>query len=140
MLSPSVIVKLRAAAIEASKHAYCPYSEFAVGAAVLTESGKIYSGCNVENVSYGLTMCAERSAVFQAVAQGAGTIRAIALYSDTEKPITPCGACRQVISEFGPDATVYCCSSVDDCLEFKLSELLPSAFGPRNPAMDIREP
>ena len=92
----------------AAAHAYCPYSHFRVGAAVLTDRGEIFAGCNVENASYGLTICAERNAVFQAVAQADGplVIRAVVVYTPTAEPTAPCGACRQVINEFGPDAEV----------------------------------
>src|SRR5271169_5350356 len=92
---------LIAAARQAASHAYCPYSRFHVGAAILTGRGGIFAGCNVENASYGLTICAERNAIFQAVArQGATKIRAVLVYTPTKKPTAPCGACRQVINEF----------------------------------------
>src|SRR5689334_4241510 len=87
----------------ASKNAYCPYSKFHVGAAVLTEEGDMFSGCNVENASYGLTICAERNAIFQMAAQAKRKLRALVVYTPTTKPAAPCGACRQVINEFGPD-------------------------------------
>lgn len=95
------------------KQAYAPYSQFKVGAAMLTSKGKIFTGCNVENASYGLSNCAERTAIFAAIAQsGPGLdIRAIAVVNDQGVPCSPCGACRQVIYEFGPDATVYFQSS-----------------------------
>ena len=88
------------AAIEARKNAYAPYSDFSVGAAVLGASGKIYQGVNLENASYGLTICAERNAIACAVANGERNITAIAVAADTEQPILPCGACRQVMAEF----------------------------------------
>src|SRR6516165_2630907 len=99
VLSQPERLALLAAAREAALRAYCPYSRFPVGAAVLTDRGEIYSGCNVENASYGLTVCAERNAVFQAVARGSGPLRiqALLVYRPTEKPSTPCGACRQVL-------------------------------------------
>lgn len=130
-LSAATRSELKAAAKAAAANAYAPYSGFRVGAAVLTEDGAIHAGCNVENASYGLTVCAERNAIFQAVAQGAGRIRAIVVYTATPAPTTPCGACRQVIAEFGRDAQILCCT--DDAaadVEFRLAELLPSAFGP----------
>ncbi len=121
---------LKAAAKAASRHAYCPYSKFPVGAAVLTEAGEVFAGCNVENASYGLTVCAERNALFQMVARGGGRLRAVAVYTLTPAPTTPCGACRQVAHEFGPDAEVLSFCEGPDVLRKKLSELLPDAFGP----------
>jgi cytidine deaminase len=90
----------------------------------------VYSGCNVENASYGLCNCAERSAVFAAVAAGERTIRAVAVYTPTPLPTAPCGACRQVINEFGPDSLVICLCDGKSRIETKLSALLPAAFGP----------
>ncbi len=126
--------ELAVAAREAAAHAYCPYSGFRVGAAVLDDDGRIFRGCNVENASYGLTICAERNAVFQAVSHslGATVIRAIAIYTPTPEPTAPCGACRQVINEFGPDAEVRCICDGPGELRFRLNELLPAAFGPGN--------
>ena len=104
-ISPQHYSELVAAARAAAARAYCPYSHFQVGAAVLTGSGEIFAGCNVENASYGLTICAERNAVFQAVARGRGplSICAVVVFTPTATPTAPCGACRQVINEFGPD-------------------------------------
>ena len=87
-------------AIKARENAYCPYSHFAVGAALLCEDGTIYEGCNIENASYGLTNCAERTAVFKAVSEGHTKFKALAVVADTEGPCAPCGACRQVMGEF----------------------------------------
>ncbi len=120
------------AARAASEHAYCPYSHFRVGAAVRTADGLIIPGCNVENASYGLTMCAERNAVFRAVAGGKTEILAVAIYTPTAVPSAPCGACRQVLNEFGPDALVISACDGPDVLRKRLSELLPDAFGPGN--------
>ena len=92
-------------AIQASANAYVPYSKFPVGACVLTENDKIYSGCNFENSSFGLTICAERNAIGSAIADGERKIRAIAVYSPKMDKCTPCGACRQVISEFADENT-----------------------------------
>ncbi|MFI5459479.1 MAG: cytidine deaminase [Isosphaerales bacterium] len=133
-LSPPIYTKLVAAARQAASHAYCPYSHFAVGAAVLTGRGEIFSGCNVENASYGLTICAERNAIFQAVAQGGGplVIQAIVVFTPTSDPTAPCGACRQVINEFGPEAEVISVCDGPAVLENRLSEILPVAFGPSN--------
>jgi cytidine deaminase len=128
-----IVQELRAAAAAVSERAYCPYSRFPVGAAVLTEAGEIFAGCNVENASYGLTICAERSAICQAVAHGARTIRAIAIATPTEVPTPPCGACRQMIHEFGPGATVFSFGRDGAVVAHTLPELLPGAFGPRPP-------
>ena len=95
------IQKLMDCAIKARENAYSPYSHFAVGAALLCEDGTLYEGCNIENASYGLTNCAERTAIFKAVSEGHIKFKALAVVADTEGPCAPCGACRQVISEFG---------------------------------------
>jgi cytidine deaminase len=126
--------ELIAAARLAAEQAYCPYSRFRVGAAVLTDSGEIFPGCNVENASYGLTICAERNAIFQAVARSKPTlvIQAVVVFTPTALPTAPCGACRQVINEFGPDAYVLSVCDGEGVIEVRLSELLPRAFGPQN--------
>ena len=120
------------AAREASVWAYCPYSRFPVGAAVLTEGGVIVAGCNVENASYGLTICAERNAVFRAVADGATAIRAVVVFTPTPEPTAPCGACRQVLNEFGPEAEVFCVCEGPRIIRATVASLLPRAFGPQN--------
>jgi cytidine deaminase len=120
--------RLADAARAASAHAYCPYSGFPVGAAVLASDGSIASGCNVENASYGLTLCAERNAIFRAVADGATSIVALALYTSTPEPVTPCGACRQVIAEFGRDVRVRSICAGTGCVDYTLDELLPHRF------------
>jgi cytidine deaminase len=121
--------RLLRTARRAMKHAYAPYSQFRVGAALLTSKGKVFTGCNVENASYGLSNCAERTAIFAAIAQsGPGlNIRAIAVVNDQGVPCSPCGACRQVIYEFGPDATVFFQSS-KGWKENHITELLPEGF------------
>jgi cytidine deaminase len=116
----------------ASANAYCPYSKFPVGAAVLTDGGDVFSGCNVENASYGLTICAERNAVFHMVSRGKQRIKALAIYTPTPKPSAPCGACRQVINEFGPGALIVSVCDGPGILRKTLSEILPEAFGPSN--------
>ena len=110
-------------------HAYAPYSQFKVGAALLSSKGEVFTGCNVENASYGLSNCAERTAIFAAVAHsGPGlNIRAIAVVNDQGVPCSPCGACRQVIYEFGPEATVFFQSS-KGWKESHITELLPEGF------------
>ena len=123
--------ELAAEAARAAKAAYCPYSKFQVGAAVMSEDGRIFTGCNVENASYGLTVCAERNAVFTAVAAGARKIKALALAAGKpNEVVTPCGACRQVLSEFcAPETPVYCADSEGKItLETTVGELLPGAF------------
>jgi cytidine deaminase len=131
-IADETLAGLKVAAKEVSRHAYSPYSNFRVGAAVLTEQGRIFSGCNVENASYGLAICAERSAIFQAVASGERSVQAVAIYTPTEKPVSPCGACRQVMNEFGPETEVYSFCDGPEVFSDNLSHLLPSAFGPHN--------
>jgi cytidine deaminase len=131
-ISKATLRKLTAAARKAAARAYCPYSDFRVGAALLTVKGQVYSGCNVENASYGLTICAERNAVFQMVSHGETAIAAVVIYTPTAAPTAPCGACRQVLNEFGSDAEVICTCDGPDTLHFTLSALLPQAFGPNN--------
>ena len=113
----------------AARHAYAPYSRFSVAAAVLTDEGTIHTGVNVENASYGLSMCAERCAIFAAIGSGARGVVAIALYTPTALPTPPCGACRQVIAEFGADTIVLCCCDDAATRRFHMHELLPEAFG-----------
>lgn len=116
-------------AIEVSKNAYIPYSKFAVGACVLSENDKIYPGCNFENSSYGLTICAERNAIGSMIADGERKIKAIAIYSPNMKNCTPCGACRQVIREFQIDAGADVITKFGDELKtYKINELLPECF------------
>lgn len=110
--------------------AYVPYSHYPVGAAALFSSGKIFSGCNVENVSYGLTICAERNAIFQAVAHGELELKGIAIAVPTGKFPSPCGACRQVIHEFAVDCPVILINGLGEIRETSLKTLLPDAFGP----------
>jgi cytidine deaminase len=120
--------RLLKAARTVTRNAHAPYSGFRVGAAVLTGEGAIASGCNVENASYGLTICAERNAVFRAVADGATGIAAVALYTPTAEPATPCGACLQVIAEFGANAEIRCYCDGPAVAKFVLRELLPVSF------------
>ena len=122
------IVELLRVAGQAQKMAYAPYSQFAVGAALLAADGTIYAGCNVENASYGLTICAERNAIAHAVLCGAKQFVAVAVVTDNG--VTPCGACRQVLAEFGPRMTVIVADTRGNRRIYALAELLPDAFGP----------
>ena len=131
-LSSSLRRRLEQAARRAAAASYAPYSKFRVGAAVLTGSGRIFSGCNVENASYGLCNCAERTAIFTAAAAGERKIKAVAVYTPTASPTMPCGACRQVIHEFGPNALIIGLCRGRPRLEQTLGRLLPGAFGPRD--------
>ena len=131
-LRPTTLRRLEKAACAAAKASYSPYSNFRVGSAVLTGSGKIFSGCNVENASYGLCNCAEQTAIFSAVAAGERKIRAVVVYTPKPAPTTPCGACRQVINEFGPQAVVIGICASAKRIETTLPALLTDAFGPDN--------
>lgn len=129
-LSPLLRRRLEKAARAAAKTSYSPYSKFRVGAAIVAGSGKIYSGCNVENASYSLCNCAERTAIFTAIAAGETSISAVAVYTPTATPTSPCGACRQVINEFGPRVPVLCLCDGDARIDTTLDQLLPHSFGP----------
>lgn len=121
--------KLVSKALEARDRAYVPYSKFKVGAAILTEDGSIYTGCNIENASYGATNCAERTAIFKAVSEGRTEIKAIAVVGDKENYTTPCGICRQVIAEFADsDAIVILAKNEEDYIVKTVEEILPGAF------------
>jgi cytidine deaminase len=124
--------KLIKEAEKARKKAYTPYSKFKVGAAVLCDDGKIFSGCNIENASFGLTVCAERVAIFKAVSEGSTKFKAIAVIGNTNKFCSPCGACRQVISEFGEDIPLIMTNLKGDVRVKKIKELLPQAFGKKD--------
>ena len=113
---------------EAAKKAYAPYSDFKVGAALLCKSGNVYTGCNVENSSYGASNCAERTAVFKAVSEGERDFVKIAIVSEKGGLTFPCGICRQVLSEFMPNGTIVLYSDEQGIKEFALNELLPYAF------------
>lgn len=114
---------------KARENAYVPYSKFPVGAALLGEDGTVYHGCNIENSSYSMTNCAERTAFFKAVSNGVKTFKALAIVGDTGGPISPCGACRQVIAEFCEGSMpVYLTNLKGDVLETTVAELLPGAF------------
>ena len=115
-------------AIKARQKAYTPYSEFKVGAAVLTAAGNIYTGCNIENSAYSVCNCAERTAIFKAISEGEQDIEAVAVVADQSEPTTPCGSCRQVISEFGNDIEVIMTNLDGDKVVKSIDELLWGAF------------
>jgi cytidine deaminase len=129
-LSEVQIAELIAAAAAVRERAYAPYSRFLVGAALCAADGTIFAGCNVENASYGLTICAERNAIAQAIAAGARDFTAVAVVS--ENGVTPCGACRQVLVEFGPEMTVIVVDLRGRRRIYTLAELLLDAFGPKH--------
>ncbi|MBD7909780.1 MULTISPECIES: cytidine deaminase [Clostridium] len=126
MINKELILK----AIEARENAYCPYSNFKVGAAVLFEDDKIYTGCNIENASFGATNCAERTAIFNGISHGNRLIKAIALIGDPNAFTYPCGICRQVISEFAEskDTKIYIIKNENEILEKTLEEIMPGTF------------
>ncbi|SEM29671.1 cytidine deaminase [Mesobacillus persicus] len=120
-------------ATKARDKAYVPYSKFQVGAALLTEDGKVYHGCNIENAAYSMCNCAERTAIFSAFAQGDRKFKGLAVIADTDRPVSPCGACRQVISELCPkDMRVTLTNLKGDTLELTVEDLLPGAFSPED--------
>jgi cytidine deaminase len=129
VLPAGTAAKLLRSAKKVMHNAHAPYSKFRVGAAILLSNGKIFSGCNVENASYGMTNCAERTAIFSAVAQLGPKIeiRAVCVVNDHGVPCSPCGACRQVIYEFGPNATIFF-QSADGPKQAHITELLPEGF------------
>ncbi|MFA9492868.1 cytidine deaminase [Streptococcus sp. E17BB] len=116
-------------AIEASQNAYVPYSHFPIGAAVKTADGQVYTGCNIENASFGLTNCGERTAIFKAVSDGHRGLIELAVYGQTDQPVSPCGACRQVMAEFFPqDAKITLIAKDGQTVEMTVRELLPYSF------------
>ncbi|XP_016070071.1 PREDICTED: cytidine deaminase [Miniopterus natalensis] len=133
VLDPEYIQQLLLCSQEAKKFAYCPYSHFPVGAALLTRDGKIFSGCNVENACYALGICAERTAIQKAISEGYKDFRAIAIASDLQDDfISPCGACRQVMREFGTNWTVYMTKPDGTYVVRTVQDLLPASFGPED--------
>jgi cytidine deaminase len=130
-LSTEMRDKLIQTATQVRRWAYVPYSHYAVGAAILTDSGKIYDGVNIENAAYPSSICAERVAVFKAVSEGERAFVAVAVV--TENGGTPCGACRQVISEFGLDTLMLICNTEGKvAMECTIADLLPGSFGPED--------
>ena len=130
--SPEQVEALVAAARDARDRAYAPYSGFSVGAAVLTDDGTIVAGTNVENAAYPLSVCAERTAVQAAVSGGVRRLVAVAVAASAEAPTWPCGGCRQVLHEFGPDMLVVSEGDSGERQQRRLADLLPDAFGPRD--------
>ena len=124
--------ELMTLAKEAQQRAYAPYSDYPVGAALLTASGRVFTGCNVENASFGLTVCAERVAVFKAVSEGEHEFEALAVISKSHRGNGPCGACRQVLREFGQDLRIILREGDDQIRVLTLTELLPRSFGPES--------
>ncbi|XP_014639426.1 cytidine deaminase [Diceros bicornis minor] len=130
-LEPEQVQQLLLSSQEAKKSAYCPYSHFPVGAALLTRDGRIFSGCNIENACYPLGICAERNAIQKAVSEGYKDFKAIAIASDLQDDfISPCGACRQVMREFGTNWDVYMTKLDGTYVVKTVQELLPDSFGP----------
>lgn len=129
---PQAVQALVAAARAAATQAYSPYSKVRVGAALLAEDGSLFIGCNVENASYGLTICAERVAVANAVAAGVQRFRAIAIATNQPRVVMPCGACRQVLMEFAPGLRLYVAGPKNEVVTTTLEDLLPAAFLPRH--------
>lgn len=116
-------------ALQAQKKAYVPYSKFKVGAALIAEDGEIYTGCNIENAAYSPSVCAERTAIFKAISEGNRKIKTIAVVANSNYT-HPCGVCRQVIREFGKDATIIVAKSENEYKEYKIDDLLPHSFNP----------
>ena len=122
--------ELKAAAVAMLDRAYCPYSHFAVGAALECADGTVYTGCNIENAAFSPTICAERTAVAKAVSEGHTDFVRIVVAGRCESFCVPCGVCRQVLREFAPDMEIICLNSKGEEQVFTLSELLPHSFGP----------
>jgi cytidine deaminase len=120
--------KLIKKAETARKKAYVPYSHFRVGAALETKDGKIFTGCNIENASFGITICAERVALFKAIAEGAKKFKRIAIVADTREPCPPCGICRQALFEFAPDIEIVMANVKGKSQALRLTSLLPNGF------------
>ncbi|WP_404452812.1 cytidine deaminase [Virgibacillus necropolis] len=120
-------------AIEIRSKAYVPYSKFPVGAALLTKSGKVYTGCNIENAAYPVSLCAERVAIFKAVSDGETEFAELAVAADTDRPVPPCGSCRQVMSEFfKPETTIHLTNLHNQLKTVTMEELLPFSFQPHD--------
>ena len=139
-IESAVLREMLMMARAACKHAHAPYSHFHVGAAVLDHQGRIYSGCNVENSSFGLTVCAERNAIGAAVTGGAQRLRALVVYTPTEGLTAPCGACRQVLADFGAELEVHLYNQEGQHAFFSLAQLLPFHFELPAPNSEAHKP
>lgn len=139
-ISPEEERRLIEAALQVRQHAYAPYSRFAVGAALWSPVGRIYTGCNVENAALPATVCAERTALLKAVSEGERRFAAIAVVADTPGPCSPCGLCRQGLYEFAPNLLVIMANLKGDVHRERLSSLLPAAFGPDQPLWKVVDP
>ncbi|WP_043931430.1 cytidine deaminase [Bacillus sp. EB01] len=118
-------------AIKAREFAYIPYSKFGVGAALLSKDGRVFHGCNIENAAYSMANCGERTAIFKAISEGVTEFTALAVVADTDRPVPPCGACRQVIAELlGPDVDIILSNLKGDVLRVRSEDILPGAFMP----------
>ena len=122
--------ELKAAAVAMLDRAYIPYSHFPVGAALECSDGTVFTGCNIENAAYGLTICAERTAIFKAISEGHRDFKRIVIAGKSEDYCVPCGSCRQVMQEFAPQMEVICLNGAGEERTFTLEELLPHSFGP----------
>ena len=122
--------ELKALAVSMLDRAYCPYSHFAVGAALECGDGTVYTGCNIENAAFPCTICAERAAIFKAVSEGHRAFRRIVVAGRSEKFCVPCGSCRQVMREFAPEMEVICLNGKGEARQYTLRQLLPESFGP----------
>ena len=120
--------ELKAAAVAMLDRAYCPYSRFPVGAALECSDGTVFTGCNIENAAYGLTICAERTAIFKAISEGHRDFKRIVIAGKSEDYCVPCGSCRQVMQEFAPQMEVICLNGKGEAKHFALKELLPYGF------------
>ncbi|XP_056129229.1 cytidine deaminase-like [Lampris incognitus] len=133
MVPQEGVEKLIHLSLQAKEHAYCPYSKFRVGAALLAHDDRVFTGCNVENACYNLGVCAERNAISKAVSEGYRSFKAIAIASDmNDQFITPCGGCRQFMREFGSSWDVYLSKPDGSYVKMSVSELLPVSFGPED--------
>ncbi|MBE3553928.1 MAG: cytidine deaminase [Thermicanus sp.] len=130
MVSKEELIKK---ALEAREKAYVPYSKFPVGAALITKEGKIFTGCNIENAAFPVTCCAERTALFKAVSEGERSFEALAVVADTERPVSPCGSCRQALAELcPPEMPVYLANVKGEMETTDVASLLPGAFGAKD--------
>lgn len=134
-MTDNTIESLIEKAKEVSLKAYAVYSNFPVGVALINNNGEIFTGCNVENISFGLTNCAERTAIFKSISEGSNTIKTLVIYTPTQKPTPPCGACRQVIAEFNRKTRIICVCDSDKRIDTALDVLLPQGEFP----VDLRK-